>query len=123
MKDKPEEIVNIKDLEEIEKEVNSHKDIFVKNYIQIRSAIFGHKSLRVIGKEDVLFSKTSIDELESMLDILNRVSIALWELYTNGRRIELNNTKPSHDFKNIIVEDIEDVLTRLIYDNEYDITT
>ncbi len=58
-----------------------------------------------------------------MLDFLNRVSIAIWELYTNGRQIELNNTKPSHDFKNMIVEDVEDVLTRLIYDNGEEIKT
>jgi len=123
MKDKPEEIVSIKDLEEIESKVNFYKDIFNKKYIQIRSAIFGHKSLKIIDKEDALFSKTSTDELEAMLDFLNRVSIAMWELYNNGRNIKLNNTEPSHDFKNMIVQDVQDVLTRLIYDNGEEIKT
>ncbi len=120
LRDKPEEIISIQDLEELQSEVDSYKDIFNKNYIQIRSAIFGHKSLKIIDREDTLFSKTSIDELEAILDFLNKISVALWELYNNGRSLDLNETKPSYDFKNMIVNDVEDVLMRLTDDNKED---
>jgi len=110
----PVDIVKDEDIEKLEQEINKQKELFFKNYVQIRSAIFGHKSLKVLGKEDYLFSKTSIGEIETMLDSLNRVSVAIWELYHNGRSIDLSKTGASTDFKEVIVRDVEDVLKSLV---------
>ncbi|MBI5847739.1 MAG: hypothetical protein HZB31_07305 [Nitrospirae bacterium] len=114
MRDIPEQIVRANEFDELEQEINGQRDIYRRNYIQIRSAIFGHKSLRVVGNEDNLFARTSISEIESMIEFLNKTSISIWELYNNGRTLNIANTTPSSDFRNIIIQDVEDVLNKLV---------
>lgn len=109
----PEEIVTNEDFNILKKQIDSCRDIHTKNYKKIRHKIFGHKDLKIIGQESKLYSKTSIGELKNILDFLYRVWLSIWELYNNGRELDVNNVNSS-DYKDMIIKHTENVLNSFV---------
>jgi hypothetical protein len=102
LKENPGELVRDTDFDIFKGQIDSYRDIFKRKYQGIRHKIYAHKDARVIGKEHELFSKTSVDELKSILDFLNKVWGALWELYHNGRRLDLTKTEVKYVRRKLI---------------------
>lgn len=112
MEDKDTELVTNDDFLIFEEQINICKGVYVKNYKKIRNKIYGHKDLKTIGNEDKLFSKTLIGELKKILDLLDRIYLALWELYHNGIKLDLNSIR-SRNHQDIISEHTKNVLNSL----------
>lgn len=108
----PDELATDFDFQLLIKQVESCFDVFRKNYKVIRNKLFAHRDLSYLGREKVLFSKTMIGEIEAILDFLDRVAQALFDLYHNGRALDVNLTE-STDFKGKVIEHTENVLRSL----------
>ncbi|MDH5202888.1 MAG: hypothetical protein OEW69_06490, partial [Nitrospirota bacterium] len=110
----PTEPVTSEDFTVLTKQIDTCKEMFNKNYTKIRNKLLAHKDKKYIDKEDALFSKTSIGELENMLDFLNRISTAIWELYANGRNLDVNKVESSDYFKKMAIQDTKDILNKVL---------
>lgn len=112
VRDLPDELATDLDFRLLTMQVESCIEIFRKNYKNIRNKLFAHRDLSYLGKEKELFSKTMIGEIEAILDFLNRGAQALFDLYHNGRSLDVNLTE-STDYKERIIEHTEKVLKSL----------
>lgn len=112
MKNIPEEPASIDDLELLKKQLESCAEIFRKHYKKIRNKLFGHRDIKCIGKEQKLFAGTAIGETEAILDLLDRTGMALFDLYHNGRPLDVNTTN-STGFKDNLIEHTRNVLEGL----------
>ena len=112
MKHISEEPTSIDDLQLLMKQLESCAEIFRKHYKKIRHKLFGHRDIKFIGKEQELFAGTAIGETEAILDLLDRTGMALFDLYHNGRPLDVNTTN-STGFKDNLIEHTKNVLEGL----------
>ena len=108
----PNVTVSKDDFEAIETGIADNKLVYYEKYENIRDKIFSHKDLKKITRESVLYSKAFINELEDLLNFLNKVTQVFWELYTNGTKIDLKKVK-YESAKTIITKDVGEFLKRL----------
>jgi len=108
----PNVTVSKDDFEAVETGIADNKLVYYEKYENIRDKIFSHKDLKKITRESVLYSKAFINELEDLLNFLNKVTQVFWELYTNGTKIDLKKVK-YESAKTIITKDVGEFLKRL----------
>jgi hypothetical protein len=112
MKGIPNVTVSKDDFETIETEIAVKKLVYYEKYENIRDKIFVRKDLKMVSREGNLYSKGFINELEGLLNFLNKVTQVFWELYWNGTKIDLKKVK-YESAKTIIAKDVEEFLKRL----------
>ena len=83
------------DFRRLRKYVNKYRTIYKDKYRDIRRKVYAHKELS--KREDVqkLYSKTNIREMQKLIIFLNRLYVALWELFHNGHKPTLRPMKYS----------------------------
>ncbi len=83
------------DFRRLRKYVNKYRIIYKDKYQDIRRKIFAHKELS--KKDDVqkLYTRTNIREIQKLIIFLNRLYVALWELFNNGHKPTLKSMKYS----------------------------
>jgi hypothetical protein len=72
------------ELEDIATSIDPATEVWKRSYKPIRDKIFAHRDLTASIND--LFGATLVGEIEDMLHDVNRVRIALLQLWTNGRR-------------------------------------
>ena len=72
------------ELEVMARSIDPVTEVWKKSYKPIRDKIFAHRDLG--ASIDDLFGPTLVGEIEDMLHDLNRLRIALFQLWINGRR-------------------------------------
>ncbi len=75
--------------------VKKYRKIYETGYRDIRRKVYAHKELSVAEEIRALYAKTNIREMQKLLIFLNRLYLALWELYHNGRKPVLRPMKYS----------------------------
>lgn len=78
-----------KDFRRLRKHVNRHRQIYERNYRDIRHKIYAHKELsEFLDVSDIkkLWNRTRIGELEKVFVFLNKLYESLWELFHNGKK-------------------------------------
>jgi hypothetical protein len=78
----------------LQRVLDGYKDIFDKNYRELRSKVFAHKVYTGKQVED-LFSRTNIDDLQRMVTFLGRFHEAWLDSYENGRHLLLRRRRRS----------------------------
>jgi hypothetical protein len=86
------------DFGRIRGELSKKKKIFEANYKPIRHKLIAHMDKSYIGKEDALWAATNIKELEDLLWFLNDIKEILFDVYENGRPVELRRRDPDVKF-------------------------
>jgi AbiU2 len=112
MKGIPNVTVSKDDFEKIETGIAENYLVYHEKYKNIRDKIFAHRDLKTVSRESDLYSKAFIDELEELLNFLNKVAQVFWELYMNGTKIDFKKVKYESS-KTIITKDVEELLKRL----------
>ena len=100
------------DFETIETEIAVKKLVYYDKCENIRNKIFVHKDLKTVIREGGSYSKAFINELEELLNFLNKVTQVFGELYMNGTKIDLKKVKYESS-KTIITKDVGEFLKRL----------
>lgn len=97
------------ELEVIASSIDPATAVWKKSYKPIRDKIFAHRDLTASITD--LFGATLVGEIEDILHDVNRVRIALFQLWTNGRRqwIEDND----RTYVDTFVGDARGLLNRL----------
>jgi hypothetical protein len=72
------------EVRELKKKVECWRRVYEANYDAIRNKVFAHKELSSAQEIDVLFAKTSVDELKKLFKFLSSLRLALWAAYENG---------------------------------------
>jgi hypothetical protein len=108
----PNVTVSKDDFETIETEIAVKKLVYYDKYENIRNKIFVHKDLKTVIREGGSYSKAFINELEELLNFLNKVTQVFGELYMNGTKIDLKKVKYESS-KTIITKDVGEFLKRL----------
>jgi hypothetical protein len=104
---------SIQDLRLLKKQVSSYRKKFDPVYKDIRDLVVAHKIIKDKGDVADLFSKTLIGEIEAILYFLYDLLQEIWQLYHNGREIELGVNK--YDYKDRIKETTQNVLKSLTF--------
>ena len=99
------------DFQVVQDEVSKQREIFDRTYKRIRNKIFAHTDLKTIDLTNELFSKTNIDEVQSIFENLHAVRMFLFNLIYNGIKNDLEGLRKSYEEK--ISEDIESLMTSL----------
>jgi hypothetical protein len=88
-------VPSVDDFRRLRKHVNRYRKIYIDKYKDIRRKVFAHKEIS--KKEDVqkLFAKTNIREMQKLIIFLNRLHLALWEVFHNGHKPTLKPMKYS----------------------------
>lgn len=83
-----------KDFREMRKAVGQHRKIYERAYRPLRNSFLAHSEVIEPAEVEALFAETNIGELHDLLDFLCGLHDALWELYFNGIKPDLE-PKPS----------------------------
>lgn len=75
-----------KDFRRLRRYVKNYRRIYVQNYRNIRHKIYAHKEISNKADVQKLYAGTRIGELQRIFIFLNKLYIALRELYLNGRK-------------------------------------
>jgi hypothetical protein len=83
------------DFRVLRKEASKWRKVYEANYRDLRHKLYAHRELA--DDEDIaaLFSKTSVEEIEGLFGFLLSLWYVLWELFTNGRKADLNQQRRS----------------------------
>lgn len=85
-----------KDIRNLRKQVDAWRDIYDDRYRPLRNKGYAHREFATDSDEwQSSIGKTQIDELERMCTFLLVVNRALWELYVNGRKLDLEESEHS----------------------------
>lgn len=95
----------------LDAEVEKWSGIFKNIYKPLRHKIFAHKDLKYLDDAHLLFSTTSICEIEEMLSFLHAIDRYVWELLHNGRKCDLNEFV--QDAEEIVGQDVKLLLELL----------
>jgi hypothetical protein len=68
--------------------VAAWSDVYNQRYRPIRNKVFAHKVLSSSTTIDLLFEKTSVDELKELFEFLSALRLALFSAYENGNPID-----------------------------------
>ncbi|ELB2090495.1 hypothetical protein QNZ96_004506 [Vibrio parahaemolyticus] len=79
------------DIKRLREEISNHRIIYETKYKPIRNKVMAHKDFSKIGKNEELFGKTNITELEGIISFCNQVKLGIQEQYWNGRKITFTN--------------------------------
>ncbi|MDP2502153.1 hypothetical protein BCT47_18360 [Vibrio splendidus] len=79
------------DIKRLREEISSHRTTYETKYKPIRNKVMAHKDFSKIGKNEELFGKTNITELEGIISFCNQVKLGIQEQYWNGRKITFTN--------------------------------
>jgi hypothetical protein len=85
-----EELYANKDFKKCEKKINKWKAIFNDRYRVARNKLIAHRDIKNIGKENQLLAETSFKEVEQMIDFLVSFRISFYQLYSEGKKLELS---------------------------------
>lgn len=107
---------SIQDLRLLRKLASTYRKKYDPVYKDIRDLVVAHKILKDKGKVADLFSKTLIEEIEAILYFLYDLLQEIWQLYHNGREIELGVNK--YDYKDRIKETTQNVLKSITFKNK-----
>jgi len=81
-----------RDFQALRQSVKRNRRIYDRRYAPLRNKYFAHRDrMDVTG----LFANTNIRDLQRILVSLKHVHDALWELFTNGRRLDLRRGRYS----------------------------
>ncbi len=108
----PSVTVSKDDFETIETEIATQKLVYYEKYETIRNRIFVHEDLKTFHREDDPHPKDFINELEELLNFLNKVAQVFGDLYMNGTKIDLKKVKYK-SAKTMITKDVEEFLKKM----------
>lgn len=83
------------DFRRLRKYVNKYRTIYKDKYRDIRRKVHAHKELSKAEDVQKLYAKTNIREMQKLIIFLNRLYVALWELFHNGHKPTLRPMKYS----------------------------
>lgn len=115
--ERPDDIDSPENLRMLKDVTSSYKETFRK-YKKIRDKLHAHKSLHDIGKEKDLYRDTLIGELEEIIEFLRKIWVYLWELFHNGRKIDLEAPLKDTDTKDSIISDTKNTLKDIAKESE-----
>jgi len=78
------------DLKRIRSRMNARRKTFQGSYEKLRNKVFAHRDR---DGASIFAAKTNIQELARLLDFLNRLYYALWNLFHNGRKLTLGRAR------------------------------
>jgi len=74
------------DFRRLRKHIKKYRHIYEMNYRSIRHKIYAHRELSDKADVQKLYKKTRVGELQKIFIFLNKLHVALRELYLNGRK-------------------------------------
>jgi hypothetical protein len=92
------------DFEWLQQKIDEHKAIYDEKIKPLRNKIFAHKDIQSNAKIHELFARTNIREWQTVTLFLQSIYNALWQLYFNGMKLNLQEHSPS----------VEDMLSKPI---------
>jgi len=108
----PNVTVSKDDFETIETEIAAKKLVYYDKYENIRNKLFVHKELKTVSREGDSYAEAFINELEELLNFLNKITQVFGELYMHGTKIDLKKVKHESS-KTIVAKDVGEFLKRL----------
>lgn len=73
--------------------IHKWRRIYAEKYRDIRHKIYAHLEIADKEKQNELFSKTKVKELQRMVTFMQSLYDALWQLYFNGRKPVLRSRR------------------------------
>ncbi|HOD36235.1 MAG TPA: hypothetical protein PLR20_03865 [Syntrophales bacterium] len=108
----PNVTVSKDDFETIETEIAVKKLVYYDKYENIRDKLFVQEELKKVSREGDLYSEAFVNELEELLNFLNKITRVFGELYFHGTKIDLKKVKYESS-KTTIARDVGEFLKRL----------
>jgi hypothetical protein len=72
------------DFRRLKRCVATHRRTYEAHYRPLRNSVFAHRGVLERAELGALFANTNIPELEQLLVFLDRLHVALWQLFYNG---------------------------------------
>ncbi|GAB2597829.1 AbiU2 domain-containing protein [Nitrincola alkalisediminis] len=82
---------SLRDFENIRLKVKAVKQLFDDKIQPVRHKVFAHLNDDTVDNTKDLFAKITISELEGVLHFLDQLYRYIWELYYNGRLIDIDD--------------------------------
>ena len=101
----------VSDLKKIKRQLSPFRRKFDEVYREIGTSVFAHTLIKDSEAVSKLFGKTNILDVENILYVLKDMLESLWQLYNNGRKLELGKT--SRDYKDRIIKTTDSVLLKI----------
>ena len=86
------------DFQRLRGEVSKHRKTFDSIYRPIRHKVLAHKEKCILGREDELWSRTSIDQVKEIIWFLYDLEDSLFQCYHNGKKPELTGKEPDTEY-------------------------
>lgn len=99
------------DFKKLKKNVSSVQKIYKQHFRPIRHKIFAHNDSDYISNPSTLFSGATIDDAEKILNTLYKVERTIWDLYTNGKKMNYGYWELKEE--DYILKDIESLLKKI----------
>ncbi|MCG9542548.1 hypothetical protein L1D37_02015 [Vibrio sp. Isolate33] len=101
------------DMKRLKEEISGHKTTYETKFKPIRNKVMAHKDFSKIGKNEELFGKTNITELEGIISFCNQIKLGIQEQYWNGRKITLTNAPRFDGHDQSAEKEVNDLLKSL----------
>lgn len=99
------------DFKALKKNVSRVQKIYEDNFRPVRHKVFAHNDSEHISKPGDLFSVTTIDDAEDILNTLYKVERVIWDLYSNGKEMNFGYWELKEE--EYILKDIESLLKKI----------
>jgi len=99
------------DFQRLRGETSKRQKQYEEIYRPIRNKIIAHKEQQTIETADDFFGKTSIGQIEEILNFLFQVQSIIFQLFFNGRLCSIGDF--TFDEDNYVQDDVEGMLRRL----------
>jgi hypothetical protein len=80
------------DFRQIRTQVYQKRKIYEHRYRELRNKVFAHNAAKQRGEIDILFANTNTGELNGMFTFFGSLYRALWELFFNGRKLQVSDS-------------------------------
>lgn len=79
----------VEDFRQLKKSIKKYKKLYLDNYKDIRHKVFAHRGLENIDDDEKLYQKAFIPKIQETFVFLYKLYSSLWDLFFNGRKIDL----------------------------------
>lgn len=99
------------DFKKLKKNVSRVQKCYEDKFRRIRHKVFAHNDSEYIANPGDLFANATIDDAEDILNTLYKVERVIWDLYTNGKEINLGYWELKEE--EYILKDTESLLKKI----------
>lgn len=99
------------DFKNLKKNVSRVQKCYEEKFRPIRHKVFAHNDSEYIDNPGDLFSEATVDDAEDILKTLYKVERVIWDLYTNGKKMNFGYLELKEE--EYILKDTESLLKKI----------